>query len=749
MNKMFQSGILASLLIFVGTAFSATVSNPIIWADAPDVSILRVDSNYYMVSTTMHFAPGVPIMASTDLANWRTINYAYSTLTNSNAMNLTGGSSAYGKGSWASSIRYHDGTYYILTPSYTTGKTHLYKTTDIKNGPWSETILPFYHDPSLFFEDDGSVYIFYGTGSISYVQLNSDLSGVNSSGKKGTLNLPLDATTGTSNYIVKMEGSHMEKVNGKYYLFVISWPSGKCRTEIVFRSSSLFGTYEGKIALQNNGVAQGSIFDTPEGNWYAMLFRDNGSVGRIPYLIPVTWSDNWPVFGTNGAAPATLDLANPQIDGYGMVTSDDFDEETLPLEWQWNHNPDNANWSLTANKGNLRITTSKVEASLNNGLYYARNTLTQRTFGPKCSGRIALDASGMKDGDMAGLAALQDSMGFVAVYKSGSSLSIVEYQGKTQKASVAINQNKVYFRIDMDFTNQTDKATFYYSLDSTTWKNIGSTLSMSYTLGMFVGYRYALFNYASKTAGGYADFGWFKIGKDYTDEIQLTTETIEQAPYKDTLALPGAIEAEDYDIGGQGVSYFDNESKNQGGVYRTDGVDIEGDAASGYKVDYTIAGEWLEYTVKVATAGVYTYEATVSSGSGSSSFRLFLDNEAITDTVKVPDGGGDWGTYSVVTGVTSALPAGTHVFKIAITGSYVNIDKIVFKEGITRVAEIKEGFVQGLQTFKAYNIRGRYIGSFQATDLSVLKTELGISDLRSGVYILRSKNRSYCIDVKK
>lgn len=748
MNKVIKSGILAGLLIFVGTAFSATVSNPIIWADVPDVSMLRVDSTYYMVSTTMHFAPGVPIMASTDLANWRTINYAYSTLTSSNAMNLTGGSSAYGKGSWASSIRYHDGTYYILTPSYTTGKTHLYKTTDIKNGHWSETLLPFYHDPSLFFDDDGSVYIFYGSGTISYIQLNSDLSGVNSSGKKGTLNLPLDATTGTSNYIVKMEGSHMEKVNGKYYLFVISWPSGKSRTEIVFRSSSLFGTYEGKIALQNNGVAQGSIFDTPEGNWYGMLFRDNGSVGRIPYLIPVTWSDNWPVFGTNGAAPATLDLANPQIDGYGMVTSDDFDEETLPLEWQWNHNPDNANWSLTANKGNLRIITSKVEASLNNGLYYARNTLTQRSFGPKCSGRIALDASGMKDGDMAGLAALQDSMGFVAVYKSGSSLSIVEYQGKTQKASVAIDQNKVYFRIDMDFTNQTDKATFYYSLDSTTWKSIGSTLSMSYTLGMFVGYRYALFNYASKTAGGYADFAWFKIGKDYTDEIQLTTETIEQAPYKDTLALPGTIEAEDYDIGGQGVSYFDNESQNQGGAYRTDGVDIEGDAASGYKVGYTIAGEWLEYTVNVATAGVYTYEATVSSGSESSSFRLFLDNEAISDTVKVPDGG-DWKTYSVVTGVTSALSAGTHVFKIAITGSYVNIDKIVFTEGITRVAEIKEGFVQGLQTFKAYNIRGRYLGSFEAADLSVLKTELGMSNLKSGVYILRSKNRNYFIDVKK
>ena len=723
-------------------AFSsaATVSNPIIWADVPDVSMLRVDTTYYMVSTTMHFAPGVPIMASTDLANWRTINYAYSTLTNSDAMNLNSGKAAYGKGSWASSIRYHDGTYYILTPSYTTGKTHLYKTKDIKNGTWSETLLPFYHDPSLFFDDDGSAYIFYGSGSISYVQLNSTLTGT--SGKSGTLNLPLDATTGTGSYIVKMEGSHMEKVNGKYYLFVISWPSGKCRTEIVFRSSSLFGSYEGKIALQNNGVAQGSIFDTPDGNWYAMLFRDNGSVGRIPYLIPVTWSNDWPVLGTNGAAPSTLTLNNPQIDGYGMVTSDDFDEETLPLEWQWNHNPDNANWSLSANKGSLRITTSRTD----NGLYYAKNTLTQRSFGPKCSGRIALDASGMKDGDIAGLAALQDSMAFVGVSKSGTSLSIVEYQGKSQKASVPISQNKVYLRIDMDFTNQTDKATFYYSLDGTTWKSIGSTLSMSYTLGMFVGYRFSLFNYATKSSGGYADFDWFKIGKDYTGEIQLTTKTVEQAPYADTLKFPGTIEAENYDIGGQGVSYSDNESANQGEVYREDGVDIVS-ATDGYAVGYTVAGEWLEYTVNVAKEGVYSFDATVATGSKGSSFQLFLDNTAITDTIKVDST--SWTTYSAVSGTTKSISAGTHILKIAITGSYVNIDKITFTDGTTKIAASPANKLSA-GTYRIFDMQGVYLGSVTLSG-TPLENAHQVRNVvkRSGLFILKNTGRAFLVNTKE
>ena len=716
-------------------AYGATVSNPIIWADVPDPSMLRVDDTYYMVSTTMHYAPGVPIMASTDLANWRTINYAYSTLTNSNAMNLNANASAYGKGSWASSLRYNKGTYYILTPSYTTNKTHLYQTTDIKNGPWKETLFNFYHDPSLFFDDDGKVYIIYGGGEFKIIELNSDLSGVKQGGVNQTLKIPLDATTGTSSYIVKMEGAHMEKVNGKYYLFAITWPSGNGRTELVFRSSSITGNYEGKIALQNNGVAQGSIFDTPDGKWYAMLFRDNGAVGRIPYLIPVTWSNDWPVFGN--AAPATLELPNPVYPGFNMVTSDDFDEETLALEWQWNHNPDNANWSLKAKKGSMRITTSRVDSRL----YYAKNTLTQRSFGPKCSGRIALDASGMKDGDVAGLVALQDSLGIVGVSKSGNSLSVVQYQGTTQKASVPISQNKVYFRIDMDFTNQTDKAYFFYSLDSLTWKTIGGTLSMKYTLGMFVGYRFGLFNYATKSAGGYVDFDWFKIGATVDQEIKLpplVIEKIPQEPYKEVLSIPGTIEAEDYDLGGQNNAYFDNDYENQGGEYREDGVDVVTND-NGYAIGYTEVGEWLEYSVNVESENVYTLEARVASGGDNSSFRLFIDDVAITDTIKV-ENTGDWDTYTTVSMVTSKLSKGEHILKLLITGSYVNIDNLKFTEGTIRLSEPFH-FIsrKGMQEYRVYHLNGALLGNYNAVDMNSLKREMHRSNLKTGVYFVRSK----------
>ena len=421
--------IVASVATFFGVtlqSFGVSVSNPLIYSDVPDPSVIRDGNKYYMVSTTMHCAPGVPIMMSEDLSNWRTVNYAYQTLDNGDNQSLNGGKHAYGKGSWASSLRKHKNKYYILTPSYTTGKTHLFSTDDIENGTWDEVRLPFYHDPSLFFDDDDRAYIIFGSGEFNIIELNSDLKSVKGGASK--LNIPIDQTTGTNGYIVKCEGAHMEKVDGRYYLFAISWPNGKCRTELVFRSSSLKGNYEGKIALQENGVAQGGIFDTPDGKWYAMLFRDSGGVGRIPWLIPVSWENGWPNMGRQAAR--SVDLPNPVEPAYSMATSDDFESTTLPLEWQWNHNPDNSKWSLSARPGYLRITTGRTDKSL----YWAKNTLTQKTFGPKCSGRVALDVKGMKDGDIAGLAALQDSFGFVGVQKQWGQLNIIQ-----QKTDAVLN----------------------------------------------------------------------------------------------------------------------------------------------------------------------------------------------------------------------------------------------------------------------------------------------------------------------
>jgi len=493
--------------------------NPIIFADVPDMSMIRVGDTYYMSSTTMHMSPGVPIMKSKDLVNWKIVSYAYDTLANVDAMNLVNGKSTYGRGSWASSIRNHKGKYYVSTFSKTTGKTYIYSTKDIEKGPWKAvSFQPAYHDCTLFFDDNGHNYLIYGNGKLSIVELNDDLSGVKPETNHVLIENP-NAPSGKGG--LGAEGSQLFKVNGKYYLMNITWPSGSMRTVVLHRADNITGPYEGKVGFKDLGVAQGGLIDTPDGRWFSYLFRDYGSVGRIPYLVPVKWEDGWPVFGVDGKVPETLDL--PASKGLipGIINNDEFTrkkgEPALPLVWQWNHNPDNKLWSVTERKGYLRLKTGRIDTLF----LKSRNTLTQRTFGPVCSGSTLLDATNLKEGDFAGLCALQLKFGQVGVKVKDGVKYIFMVSNETKKPtelqSIPLAQNTVYFKIECNFTNKVDVANFFYSLDGKTWNIIGDPLKMEYTLmEQFMGYRFGLFNYSSKNPGGYADFDWFHISDQIT-----------------------------------------------------------------------------------------------------------------------------------------------------------------------------------------------------------------------------------------
>ena len=757
-SKMAKNAAFTVLAAAVVNSFAVTVNNPILYVDSPDPSIVRVDDAYYMVTTTMHFAPGVPVFKSTDLAQWRTVGYAYQTLINNNNMNLNN-ADAYGKGSWASSIRYHKGFFYVLTPSYTSNKTHLYKTADVENGPWTEVQLPFYHDPSLFFDDDGTVWVFYGSGDqISYVQLNDDASGVKAGGKSGKLGgVSVNQVTGTNNYYVQQEGSHMEKVNGEYYLFTISWPAGKSRSEIVYRSKNLLSGFSGRYFLSDNGVAQGGIFDTPDGKWYALLFRDSGPVGRMSHLVPMEWKDGWPVPTSGSKAPATLDLPESPLPGYGMVTSDDFDSDALALEWQFNHNPDNKNWSLTANPGFYRITTSRTDSRV----VSAKNTLTQRTFGPKCSGRTLVDGTGMKDGDMAGLVALQDDKGFVALAKDGGSYKVVMYtgnkDGERQAASQALSGSKVYLRIDFDLPIDRGTAYFYYSTDGNTWTKIGSDVKLNYDLHMFVGVRWGLFNFATKTAGGYADFDWFKVGTDYKDEIYLDAaqDTTPPTPYNDVAAkIPGKVEVENYDVGKPNKAYYDKDGDNQGKAYREDGVDIvqldSADKSKGYAIGYTNEGEWLRYTVNVAETGTYEVKVNMATPSENAGIKLYIDGKAVTDDIIAKQNGeNDWSTYSAVSAKTKEIEKGEHALKLEIVGNNVNVDWMEFCKGECKTDKI-QGFRYGVdasRTYGVYGVDGSFVGRVDASNTFDVRTKVNALVKQSGIYFVKSVNGGHTLRI--
>jgi len=401
--------------------------------------------------------------------------------------------------------------------SSTTGKTYVCRTRDIEKGPWTvNSFSPALHDGSLVFDDDGRVYLVNSGGDIRLTELTPDVTGIKPDGFNQVIITNAGAVAGP-NIMLNAEGSQMFKLNGKYYLFNITWPRGGMRTVIIHRADKISGPYEGRVALQDKGVAQGGLIDTPQGDWYAYLFQDHGAVGRIPYLVPVKWVDGWPLLGVDGKAPDTLNL--PPSTGLipGIVASDEFDRQpgdpTLPLVWQWNHNPDNKLWSLTQRPGFLRLTAGRVDAAF----LSARNTLTQRTIGPECSGTIAMDVSNLKDGDFAGLALLQKNYGLVGVKSDGGTNFIVmvsaENRSPAEVERIPLPQTNIFFKAECDFKNRADKAKFFYSLDGKSWTVIGSQLKMSYTLPHFMGYRFGLFDFATKTTGGFADFDYFHVAE--------------------------------------------------------------------------------------------------------------------------------------------------------------------------------------------------------------------------------------------
>jgi beta-xylosidase len=506
------------------TQSTKKANNPIIFSDVPDLSMVRVGNTYYMSSTTMHMSPGLPIMKSNDLVNWELTSYPYDTLVDNDAMNLNNGKSTYGRGSWASCLRYHKGIFYVTTFAQTSGRTHVYTTKNIEKGPWTKaSFKPSYHDHTIFFDDDDRVYMVYGAGKLKLVELNSDLSGIKPGASERVLIENASAPAGTD-IMLQAEGSQLFKVRGKYYLFNIVWPRAGMRTVVIHRADKITGPYEGRMGLQDLGVAQGGLIDTPDGDWYAYLFRDYGAVGRIPYLVPVTWKDGWPVLGLDGKVPDALRL--PAITSLipRLVDSDEFTRaqgnNSFPLVWQWNHNPDNEHWSLSERKGYLRITTSRADTSL----FQVKNILTQRTIGPQCAGSTRIDVSNMKDGDFSGLILLQKKFGAIGVVQDEKSRSIVVITNESKPVEVArvpLNQNDIYLKAHCDFEEQKDTASFSYSLDGKSWVPIGTPFKMSYTLPHFMGYRFGLFNYATKHTGGFVDFDFFHIDQEAVHHRKL------------------------------------------------------------------------------------------------------------------------------------------------------------------------------------------------------------------------------------
>ena len=533
MIRLFSSILLFGMLT-AATAQTKTetvptekIQNPMLWADVPDPDVIRVGDSFYLVSTTMHLMPGAPIMKSKDLKNWETVGYIFDRLTDSPKYDMQEGT-VYGRGQWATSLKYHNGKFYaLLAPNEagTMGDTYIFSA-EKAEGPWNiVSRMRHFHDCSLFFDDDNRVYVIYGTGEM--MELKPDLS---------------DVIEGTHQKIFQreadekglLEGSRMIKHNGKYYLLMIShvFAPGHHRRQVCYRADDIHGPYEKHVILQSDFggfpyVGQGTIVDTEDGDWYGIIFQDRGGVGRVLTLMPCRWIDGWPMLGDEeGKVPEKVRALVSGQPKTAIIKSDDFEDQKLGLHWQWNHNPIDKAWSLSERPGFLRLKTSRIVPNL----YLAPNTLTQRMAGPTCSGSVVLDLTKMKDGDCAGFAAFNGDTGALTIKKRGRKLTLEMSEQSVQLSdrekavtnvdekvieSIALNQQKVWLRIDADFRagerGGRDAANFYYSLDGEQWTKIGTTdyrMIFDYRR-FFMGSKFAIFNYATKKSGGFVDVDRF------------------------------------------------------------------------------------------------------------------------------------------------------------------------------------------------------------------------------------------------
>ena len=544
---------------------NGTFTNPLLYDEFSDPDILRVGDDYYLAGTTMHAVPGLVILHSKDLVNWENVAYCFDRFDfGDDRFALKSHQEIYGQGIWAPCIRYANGQFYVF--SNVNGKgLQCYTAKDIR-GPWTHhNMQGNIYDLGVLFDDDGKVYAIHGYGTVKCTELKPDMSGP----VEGTERVIIPEGNGVG------EGHHMYKINGMYYLISTDYsPNGRTlcsrsksiwgpyETRVItadetygYHAASLTQVPRGtkyrigedgtkfqlgpvdKDATACTNAHQGGIVQFNDGSWWALFMQDFHSIGRTVCLMPMTWEDGWPMVGLKGnlgraprtwfkpgttppsapegativPADKTIEAPSGAVKG-GYDRSDNFNGKTLKPVWQWNHNPDDKQWSLRG--GRLRIQSQPAEQ-----LMWARNTLTQRVIGPKSVATVELYTKGMKDGDVCGLGNINVPCSWVGIVKQGSTLALSCFEqltNDTVSVPVGLPNGKIYLRCIGDYDN--DKMQYAYSTDGKTFQTLGQEMPLSYQLITFQGSRHALFAFNTKgKKGGYAEFDNFTIDEPCAD----------------------------------------------------------------------------------------------------------------------------------------------------------------------------------------------------------------------------------------
>lgn len=526
-----QSNYQLSYKTWISDNGNGTFTNPIFHDEFSDPDMIRVGDDYYLTGTTMHAMPGLPLLHSRDMVNWEFITYVSPKLDFGPQFRLEDGKDIYGQGIWAPCIRFHKGKFYIFTNVNGQG-TQLFTATNPR-GPWAHTKMKkSFHDLSVLFDDDGKVYVVWGYEELHIAELNEALD----DSKPGTEKILIEKGKGAG------EGCHFYKINGKYYITNTNYDP-LCY-QVCLRSDNPTGPYEVNVmsAEESMGIGvgwrltdlrsgppfklippvenfvgcipmhQGGLVQTQTGEWWGWSMLDYNSVGRVTGLSPVTWKDGWPYFGLSGnltrnprtwVKPNTGTIVSPKAT---YERTDDFSSSDLKTIWQWNHVPVDGKWSLKQRKGYLRLKSLPA-----NSFWNAKNSLTQRGIGPESIATTALDITGLKEGDIAGLGLLNLPYAWLGISKKNGQVQMEQFNQQTNKTvSGKILSKKILLRVHCNF--DTDMAQFSFSNDGKNFEQIGDSVVMPFQLRTFQGIRYALFNYNTENReGGNADFNFFDV----------------------------------------------------------------------------------------------------------------------------------------------------------------------------------------------------------------------------------------------
>ncbi len=528
-NKTYSSSNYVSN-VWVADQGDGTYKNPILFADYSDPDVIRVGNDFFMTASSFNCVPGLPILYSKDLVNWRLINHALQKQIPESVFDTP----QHGKGVWAPSMNYQKGEFYIYYPDPDYG-IYMIKTKNLATA-WSKPVLVLpgkgIIDPSSFWDEDGKTYLVVGWAAsragvnslLTMYQMDSTGKEVIDEGRHVYDGHDLDPT---------VEGPKMFKRSNYYYLLP---PAGGVSNgwQLALRSKNIYGPYERKVVMDQgstaiNGPHQGSLVQTQTGECWFLHFQDRGAYGRVVHMQPVVWKNNWPVIGIDkdgdGKGEPVLTYKKPNLIKVAIETpveDEEFTSDKIGLQWQWHANPKIQWSSLLPGQGFLRLFAIASPPDAVN-LWPVANLLMQKFPAPdftvttKLTGKFENENADKKKG---GLLIMGNDYSYLSISKNDSgyyvsqSICINASNGSEEKilAEMPIGSSTVYLRVRVTSPDAT--CNFSYSEDGINFKSIGEPLKAQ--PDKWSGAKVGLFctSQPDQKVGGYIDVDWFRITKE-------------------------------------------------------------------------------------------------------------------------------------------------------------------------------------------------------------------------------------------